>query len=326
MLMCKQLRSWIKPFLKSLLAIGLVLTLALGHSDSALAARGGGRMGGGSFRAPTRTYSPPRSYSAPRSYAPGGGYYAPFPGGGFGFPLVWGPVFFGGGGLFSVLMLIVVASFLMQAFRRASDDGDSGYDPVANQSVTVARVQVGLMANARELQPALNQLALTADTGTQAGLTHVMQETTLALLRHPEYWVYGTATTQNAGLLSAENEFNRLALAERSKFTEETLSNVNNQVKQIPVKQLVSVSHQGGALVDQGPGEYLVVTLLAAIQGKFDLPAVRSEAEMRQVLQRLGGVPSDRLLALEVLWTPQAEDDTLTSDDLLANYPDMKLI
>ncbi len=44
-----------------------MLTLVFGHAGGALAA-GGGRIGGGSFRAPSRTYS------APRTYAPPGGY------------------------------------------------------------------------------------------------------------------------------------------------------------------------------------------------------------------------------------------------------------
>jgi len=60
------------------------MTLALGHADGALAARRG-RIGGGSFRAPSRTYAPPS-----RTYAPPGGGYYPYPGG---FPFLipfWG--------------------------------------------------------------------------------------------------------------------------------------------------------------------------------------------------------------------------------------------
>jgi uncharacterized membrane protein len=47
---------------------------------------------------------------------------------------------------------------------------------------------------------------------------------------------------------------------------------------------------------------------------------------MRQVLQQVGAIGSDRLLAIEVLWTPQAEEDTLTTDDILAAYPNLKLM
>jgi uncharacterized membrane protein len=32
------------------------------------------------------------------------------------------------------------------------------------------------------------------------------------------------------------------------------------------------------------------------------------------------------LLAVEVLWTPQAEGDTLTTNDILAEYPNLKLV
>lgn len=78
--------------------------------------------------------------------------------------------------------------------------------------------------------------------------------------------------------------------------------------------------------LDQGPGEYIVVTLLVAGQGDLKLPKVNSSDDMRLALQQLGGVASDRLLALEVLWTPQAEGDVLTSDDLLVEYPTLKMI
>ena len=159
-----------------------------------------------------------------------------------------------------------------------------------------------------------------------------MQEASLALLRHPEYWVYAGGGTKQARLASAEAEFNRLALAERSKFTEETLSNVNNQLKAASPKGAIAPASNGGELdnptrlITEGPGEYIIVTLLAATLGNTQLPAINSADDLRQALRAIGSIPSDRLLAIEVLWTPQAEGDTLTSDDLLAEYADLKLV
>jgi len=320
--MRKQLRSWFKPVLRSLVAIVLMLALALGHTDSALAAgRGGGRIGGGSFRAP----APSRTYSAPRSYAPyPGGYY---PGGGIGFPLIWSPFVFGGGGLFSILILIFVANLLMQAFRGFRQDGEleSGGD---RTTISVARVQVGLLAEARELQADLDRIARKADTGSSAGLAQVLQETSLALLRHPEYWAYAASTEQKVRLATAETEFNRMLLSERSKFSQETLVNVNNQIKQVSAAGSLAVAEKAGDLANlsEAPGEYIVVTLLVGVQGDLNLPKINNTEDLRQALQRLGGVASDRLLALEVLWTPQAEGEVLTSDDLLVEYPNLKLI
>lgn len=324
--MYKKLISYVKPLLTPLIAVALILTLTLGHANEALAAgAGGGRIGGGSFRTPM----PSRTYSAPRTYAPPGGGYYPG-GGGIGLPFVFPPFFLwgGGGSLFTILIFFAVASFLVQAFRRTREGGELGYEPTSNPTISVARLQVGLLANARELQTDLNKLAMSANTGSATGLAQVLQETTLALLRHPEYWTHANVGMEQARLASAEAEFNRLVLAERSKFSRETLSNVNNQLRQAPIDAVLVGQDEAGALSTPttDPGEYIVVTLLAAAQGNMQLPKVNSAEDLRQALGILGGISSDRLLALEILWTPQAEGDVLTRDDLVVEYPNLKLI
>jgi uncharacterized membrane protein len=314
--MYRQLLNKIKPLLKSLFVFGLIFTLIFANAGDALAARSGGRIGGGSFRTP-RTYSPPGG-GGYRS--PGGGYG--YPGGGFGFPFLLPFFGVGGGGLFSLLILLAIANFLFRSLRSAG--GDSNLGSYSSPKVSVAQVQVGLLASARELQQELNQIARTADTSTGAGRAMVLQEATLALLRHPEYWVYGASDSQQAGLESAEAKFNQYALAERSKFSEETLSNVNSQLRQGQDKPALSQS--GGQLAQQDSGEYIVVTLVVGAEGQLKLPEVNSGDDLRQALRQIGGISSERLLAVEVLWTPQAEGDTLSTDDLLANYPNLRLV
>ncbi len=324
--MRKTLTALIKPWFKALVAIALVLGITFSHAGDALAARaGGGRMGGGSFRAPARSYSPPRSYSAPRTYAPGGYGYGG--GGGIGFPFIFPFLGLGGGfgGLFSILIVIGVANFLVQSFRNARGESDGSLGMVENPTISVARVQVGLLADARELQADLNKLALKADTGSTAGLANVLQETTLALLRHPEYWAYAGSSLKQTKLAAAETEFNRLVLTERSKFSRETLSNVGSQIKQAAGSALTP-AQKSGDLATQDPGEYLVVTLLVGTSGALNLPDIKTSGNLRTALQQLGGVAGDRLLALEVLWTPQAEGDVLTSEDLLVEYSSLRLI
>ncbi|MGG6295494.1 DUF1517 domain-containing protein [Leptolyngbya sp. AN02str] len=313
----------IKPLFKTLVIFSLVATLVLGNASNAMAAvRGGGRIGGGSFRAPAPTRVAPRP-SSPGGY--GGGYGYGYPGGGFGFPFIM-PIFgIGGGfgGLFTILLFLSLASFLVRSFRNATAESSDELGYTSNPKVSVAKVQVGLLADARELQADLNNLAEKANTSTAAGLSQVLQESTLALMRHPEYWAYGGSTSSKIALNSAEAQFNRLALAERSKFSGETLSNVNSQVK----RAAIAVSDGGEqALAETQPGEYIVATLLVATQGDLQLPAINSEADMRRALTQLGSVSSDRLLALEVLWTPQAEGETMSSEEVLANYPELRLI
>ena len=325
--MRNKLFSAFKPVLKSLFVFGLIFTLVLGNANSALAARSGGRIGGGSFRAPSRTYSPPSSgYRSPGGYGGGygGGYY---PGGGIGFPFLFPFFGIGGGfgGLFGILIFFALANFLVQSFRRMGEGGENDVPGYSNSKISVGRVQVGLLANARGLQKELDELGRRADTGSAEGRAQVLQESTLALLRHPEYWVYGAAQSQQTALEAAEAKFNQLALTERSKFTAETLSNVNNQLTE--GYSQVSLPADGGQLTTtEAPGEYIIVTILVGAEGKLELPKINSSDDLRQALRQIGGISSDRLLAVEILWTPQAEGDTLTSDDLMAEYPDLKLV
>ena len=310
-----------KFWFKSILALGLICILVLGNAHNALAARTGGRIGGGSFRAPSRSYSPPSSRGNYGGGYPGYGYG----GGGFGFPFLLPFVGFGGlGGIFSILIFIAIVNFLVRSFRSVGVGGDSSYG--ASSQVSVAQVQVGLLANARELQPELNRLALTADTGSATGRATVVQEATLALLRHPEYWVYGATESVKTNIDAAEAKFNQLSLTERSKFTEETLTNVDSQIQQA-AGDILPPHQEGSAIqVKQSEGEYIVATVVVGVLGSLKLPTINGTEDLRQALQQVGSVGSDRLLAVEVLWTPQAEGDTLSTDDILTYYPNLKLV
>ncbi|NJL46171.1 MAG: DUF1517 domain-containing protein [Leptolyngbyaceae cyanobacterium SM2_3_12] len=315
--MFQRLFQRLKPIVKPLIMAGLVLVLILGNADGAWAAKGGGRMGGGSFRAPMRPSAP-----APRTYSPGGGGY--YPGGGFGFPFLFPFFGIGGGfgGLFTLLIFISIANFLVRSFRDMNQGDDSA--PAASSSnppVAVAKLQVGLLAEARTLQDDLNRMAATADTGSTQGLTQLLQETTLALLRHPDYWAYAASEDKQTRLLSAEQEFNRYTLSARSKFSQETLSNVNSQLTQAEAKGMLPGTDGGSA-----PGEYILATVVVATQGKLDLPDIHSSDDLRRALSQIGAVSSENLLAVEVLWTPQQSGETLSADEMVAEYPELKLV
>lgn len=298
----KKAKKWLAMLLTGVIVITLVFT----NAHQALAARSGGRIGGGSFRAPTPTYSAPR-----------GGYSSPAPRGGIGFPFILPFFGFGGafGGIFGLVILLTLINFLVGSLRNLANNNDQN---VGNQ-VSVAQLQVGLLASARDLQPELDQIAENANTDSGEGRAQVIQEVSLALLRHPEYWVYGATTSEGRTFETAEARFNQLSLAQRSKFTEETLANFDNQLRTSATATLSPEK------LDE-TGEYIIVTILVGAIGKLSLPDINGEADLRQALQAIGGLSGDRLLAIEVLWTPQAPGDILTRDDLMAQYPNLKLV
>jgi uncharacterized membrane protein len=317
--------SMFKSFTRICVALALVVGLVFSQAHSALAARSGGGFGGGSFRrpsVPTRMV-PSRPMSGPSGYGYGGGYGGGF-GGGFGFPFMLPFMFGGGGSLLSILVFIAIANFLFSTFRNATNSEGGvavSEKDVTNPPVTVNTLQIGLLAEAQTLKTDLDRIALSANTSTPAGLAESLQESTLALLRHPEYWVYANAEGQQTRLMSAEAEFNRRTLSERSKFQEETLSNYSAQIKQKAAVATLPTADEASTALGKGPGEYILVTLIVASQGKLDLSKVQSAQDVKKALSQIGAVGAEDLLAMRVLWTPQASGDTLTADDLVENYP-----
>jgi uncharacterized membrane protein len=183
--------------------------------------------------------------------------------------------------------------------------------------LAVVRLQVGLLGLARSMQDDLERIADRADTSSPQGLSYVLQETVLALLRHPEYCVYGASGYRGCdGPATAEQAFNELSLDERSKFEEETLVNVNARRK--AAKQPAAAT-PGGVVPERN--EFIVVTILAVVDAPFKLPKVASAEDLRAALKKLGSVGPSALSAVEVLWAPQEEGDTMTAQELSEKYP-----
>jgi uncharacterized membrane protein len=295
--------------------IGAALAVAVLLPQPALAASGG-RIGGGSFR----------SAPMPRSYGGGyrgGGYQRGYGGGGIGFPFIV-PFFFGGGGLFGFLVLMAVVGLVLNAFRGGGGGSQAlpagmrggdldGYRP--DGPVAIAQLQVGLLASARDLQRDLRSLASSSDTSTSSGLQRVLQDSTLALLRHPDLWVYANAELGQVPFQAAESTFNRLSMTERSKLSGEITTNVSGAVGR---------GASGSAGDADATSDYIAVTLLVASRSRIALKPVNGSEELREALRVIGSVPSDQLLALEVIWQPEGVGEVLTADELITVYPDLK--
>ncbi|KAL3156596.1 hypothetical protein ABBQ38_000885 [Trebouxia sp. C0009 RCD-2024] len=354
-------RKVVSFLLKSSAAVALVLALTFGSISSAEAARSGGRMGGSGFsaaRSGSSSYSggsSSRSYggslggSSSRSYGGStvgststtplsntatpavssnggdssstgyGSFFGPGLAGGYGYGYgggFGGPVVVqrsdGGSGLITILVVIAAIFVISQvAGNFAGNDNGSG-----GGQATVCTVQVGLLGSARGLQRDLERIAGRADTNTPDGLHYVLQETVLSLLRNPDYCVYGDGGTKNPrGLDGAEDAFNEVVLQERGKFKEETLVNVGGRSRRSSLKSR-----------GDGMSELIVVTIIVAAEGGVKVPKISSREELTKALNKLGALRSEQILAVEVMWTPQDENDTYTRDELFLDYPTLNTL
>ncbi|XP_004301524.1 PREDICTED: uncharacterized protein DDB_G0271670-like [Fragaria vesca subsp. vesca] len=215
--------------------------------------------------------------------------------------------------ILAILVLMVVAGCI---FHLASVTETSNFVNRVAPTSNVVKLQVGLLGTVRALQRDLDRIAETADTSTPKGLGYILTEATVALLRHPDYWFSSySSVTPNYNMEDAEKCFNKVSIEERAKFDEETLVNVNNKRRKV----------SRGKTDDGFQNQYIVVTLLVAIEGKHKLPAtINSSDDLKEELKNLGFIPPMNILAAEVLWTPQEENDTLSEEELIEDYPLLK--
>lgn len=145
-------------------------------------------------------------------------------------------------------------------------------------------------------------------------------EISILLSRKAKYCAYGAAAlkfTPDLGV--AERKFNSVALDERAKVRQETFS-----VRGAAGSRAERTALARDALEDApdvGLDQWLCVTLVFCVEGRMNLGKVRTAQDLQRALKVLGGVRSTDVVAVELLWTPEAEGDAYSKDELLAEHP-----
>ncbi|XP_010414896.1 PREDICTED: uncharacterized protein LOC104700972 [Camelina sativa] len=312
----KTLDSLKKPAIAAVFMLGLLL---LCDNNWALAASGG-RIGGSAFSSRSQSSKSSSSSSttfSKSSSSSGSSYSSPSSSGSsYSSPSSSGSSYSSpssSASSYSSPSLYLVTIVIAAAVAIAWVVDKSQNDILTNAKTTsVLRLQVGLLGSARTLQQDFNSLAETADTSTPEGLSYVLTEATLALLRHPDYCIscYSSVDVKPC-IEEGEKQFNLLSVEERGKFDEETLVNVNS------IKIRSSKIHRASGLNN----EYIVVTILVATEGTLKLETIKGSGDLKEALHKLGSIPSNKILAVEVLWTPQNDKDVLSERELLEDYP-----
>ncbi|MCS6959339.1 MAG: DUF1517 domain-containing protein [Pseudanabaenaceae cyanobacterium SKYGB_i_bin29] len=254
---------------------------------------------------PTHTYSP--SGSIYNQYSPSGGSYnQSFP-----FVVV---------GIFSAVVIVCLLALLAVQKQSRALDSDERLLPreIRNNTVTVSILQIAIYAIARSVQREIRQLSDMADFDTREGLREFLREVVIVLQRNSDAWAYALGQSEVADRERAERGFEALSDRERIKFSIETYSRVGK-------KRRLKDNYMNNS--DEGVPEFIVITLLVGTEHDKPLfPKVKTRAQVQAALNAFLSIPLDYLLAVEVLWTPASEQDSLTKDDLLADYSDLVLL
>ncbi len=283
-------------------AVGFVLAL---WASPALAQSTGGSMGGGSF-----------SGGGGGGYSGGGG--GGYSGGGYSYS---GGGSYGGGGsgcnngigwLFVSLFVIYGLVELAGSYKRplVTDDG-------RQMDVTGLRLAIDWRAR-KFIQAELDRIAKSADTSTSAGLNAMLRQVALALRRSRESWIYaGFADITPRSPSRAESYFNQLAEDSKARFHAELVRNQDGSVTQVEAPDgLRPRSDEGEGLV--------VITLLVAARGTLrDRHDATNAEEIRGWFEAASAISTSRLAAVQIIWSPAAENDRMSSAELEVLYPEL---
>lgn len=304
-----------KRWFRWALAVVAAIWLGLG-AYPVVAQSTGGSFGGGSFGG---------GGGGGSSYGGGGGSFG---GSGYSGGSYSSGSYSGGGGgggglpcgcilpLFIGLILFIVITNLM------GKKGGSSHGSKAWGNVDISAIRLGIDWRARrELQAHLERLAKSGQTGTQAGLASLLRETILGLRRAELAWLYANvANYKPMSAAMAEGIFRQLGTDARSRFRHELVRNADGSTSEVSAPEM-------RARPEEGEGVVVVTLIVAARREILDVAQVQDANALKALLDDMVAVANPHtLMAMEVIWSPAAENDRMSTAELEQFYPQLQKI
>jgi uncharacterized membrane protein len=220
----------------------------------------------------------------------------------------------GGGGGFILVIIVIVVIFMV--VKAAGSKGTS----VADDTLYLSSLMLGIDWHARgALQKKLAALAAKKLGGTAEGRAKMLHEVVLALMRAELSWLYAAFEPAALAPAEAESRFLEACNKARSRFRRELIRNEGSEL----------TTEETGAVAirpEEGAGTVVVSVILVTRQPLSGRPGMSDAAEIRAALADRATVTSMDLVAIEVVWSPAAEDDRMSTSELEQHYPELVLI
>lgn len=168
------------------------------------------------------------------------------------------------------------------------------------------------------MQGVLSALSRSGRTGTADGRAELLAATTRTLLDVRLAWLYAAvANHERMASSDAEGRFRRWGVDARARFEEELVRAEDGALTEreaSPVR----------ARPEEGPGVVVVTLLVAAREEILDVIEQTDAAAIGRLLGQVGRLGADDLVAFEVIWSPAAEADRMSTYELEVRYPELE--
>lgn len=294
--------------------VSLVTVLELPSPQTAEARSGG--SGGGFSRSSGSSSSGSRSSGSRSSSSRSSGGFSS--GGGYS----------GGGGipLSPQATAVIVVVFLIIFAFGAIKNWLAKRAQEKKERMTVGRVQLAFNAlKSAGLRDRIETTVRQADVSTSAGIFRLKVSVCAALASELDHVSHvGFLELLDLDPNRGEAEFNRITSQARAFYDREI---VRKDARGLI--QTTRNSDKANELTDEdgdfGIQEFFVVTVVMCVdQGPLPLPkAVSGIEDAKAALNTMLTMPPARHIGFEVVWTPAAESDILTRDELLVEFPEL---
>ena len=192
-------------------------------------------------------------------------------------------------------------------------------DPARDMHASALTLGIDWRAR-QELQLTLARLAASGDAGTTEGRARLLSETVLALRRAELSWLY--VGYKQAGWVTApdaEAAFKRAGADARARFRRELIRDAAGVVATTEAPAMT-------ARPTEGPGVVVVTLIVVSRSSVRDVAEAIDANRIRAALADRGALSAGQLVALEVVWSPAAEDDRMSTSELEQHYPELRKI
>lgn len=187
----------------------------------------------------------------------------------------------------------------------------------------VFKLQFGLHATAFKFRDQIKEFVRNANFNSGHDLQKLIIQSKTLLTEYQDYIKYGHVqkAIKTTLIKKAEHRYDELIDHERAKLTQETFKKLKGRT--LHQEQLTEANKPDFMEIK----EYITFSIIVVFADTdVKIKDDYSWGNYSEIMGDLSRIDPSEIVAAEIIWSPDVEEDVLTEDDITQFYPEMKLL